>query len=150
MGSEKKHTARQLRIFSTTENLELARQFVAESARKHGFTQDDIDKITVAVDEACTNIIRHAYKKAPNKEIDIEVRVEEPKRSPRKFMIIIEDHGAPFDPTTYRAPDLQNYFKEYRVGGLGIFLMNKLMDEVEYTTGPGQSNQIRLVKYLPS
>jgi len=150
VGSDKKHTARQLRILSTTENLELARRFVADSARQHGFDQDDIDKITVAVDEACTNIIKHAYKKAPNKEIDIEVRVEEPQRSPRKFMIIIEDHGAPFDTTTYHAPDLQKYFKEYRVGGLGIFLMNKLMDEVEYTTGPGKSNQIRLVKYLPS
>ena len=99
----------------------------------------------MAVDEACTNIIKHAYKLSPKGEIIIRIDYDE-----EKFTITIIDYGKSFEPDRIPRPDLQKYYLEHRVGGLGMYLMKSLMDNVEYITVPGKYNQVLLSKNIRS
>jgi serine/threonine-protein kinase RsbW len=134
---------------SRTELLEEVRAFVRSAALRFGFVEDDIENIELAVDEACTNIIKHAYKYDPSHEIRIAITSDSVKGAPSKFIIRIFDNGLSFDTTRYSAPDLKEYFSKMQRGGLGIVLMRKIMDEVEYDTVTDNRNSIKLVKYLP-
>lgn len=133
-----------LRIHSQTEKLNLVREFIGEAAREHGFDEEAVGKIMLAVDEACTNIIKHAYGYAPDRTIDLEIQI-----AGDRFDIVITHSGKSFDPTAVRKPDMQEYFKKYQRGGLGIHLMRTLMDGVEYEALPDSRNLVRMYKYLP-
>jgi serine/threonine-protein kinase RsbW len=143
LNSSKKIYQKELLVKSTTDNLALIREFTRSSAAECGFSDETIGKIILAVDEACTNIIKHAYKYSPEGNIFLAVKFEE-----RKFFISITDEGKHFDPTCVPEPDLVQYYKQKRAGGLGMFLIKKLMDEVNYSTLSGNKNQVVLVKYL--
>jgi len=134
----------QLRIPSQTDNLELIRFFVGKVAEKVGFDDEDIGKIELACDEACTNVIKHAYgeRKDPQ-SLDIAIKLDY-----QKLTLIVTDHGKGFDPLAIRIPDMKEYLAELKVGGLGIYLMKTLMDEVDYDIKPGVRNQVRMVKYF--
>jgi serine/threonine-protein kinase RsbW len=132
-----------LTIESRTDRLITVREFVAEAARQFGFEDEDIGKITLAVDEACTNIIKHAYKFDPHQPITVTVR-----SSGATFEVAILDRGRQFDPEHLTAPDMKEYLTHYRRGGLGVYLMKSLMDKVEYAIKPGKPNEVRLIKYL--
>jgi serine/threonine-protein kinase RsbW len=132
------------KFLSRTEQLEEIRIFVSNAARQFGFADEDISKIMLAVDEACTNIIKHAYQNSPDKEIDIHVI-----REGKTFEVRIFDNGKSFDPALLRNPDLKEYLVRHRRGGLGVYLMKKLVDDVEYNFLPGHANEVRLTKYLP-
>ncbi|HOC88425.1 MAG TPA: ATP-binding protein [bacterium] len=133
-----------LRIPSQTENLEIIRFFVGKVAEKVGFPEDDVGKIELAIDEACTNVMKHAYREAEqDKTLDVAIQIDY-----QKLTLIVTDHGKGFNPDTVQPPDMKEYLAELRVGGLGIFLMRTLMDEVDYTIKPGVRNQVRMVKYL--
>lgn len=135
----------ELKVKSKTENLSEIRDFVSSKALKAGISANTIDNIILAVDEACTNIIKHAYKLSPQGEILIKIDYDE-----NKFTIMIIDYGKSFEPDRVPRPDLQKYYREHRVGGLGMYLMKSLMDDVEYTTIPGKYNQVLLSKNIRS
>ncbi len=130
-------------VQSKTNNLSTIRDFVYAAALDVGFSKDVIDNIILAVDEACTNIIKHAYKSYPEGEITIKLKYKE-----KKFTVLIIDHGVPFNPESIPDPDLQKYYRQHRVGGLGMYLMKSLMDEVKYVSVPGKYNQVLLSKNL--
>lgn len=134
---------RTLHIDSKTEELVAVREFVSGAAREFGFQDEDVSKIALAVDEACTNIIKHAYKFDPTKHISVSIRHRN-----GAFVIVIVDTGKAFDPQGVRTPDMQEYLTHYRRGGLGVHLMRSLMDKVEYDISPGKQNEVRLTKYL--
>ena len=134
---------RSKRILSRTDNLSEVRDFVGEAARIFGFSEEDTANIVLAVDEACTNIIKHAYHYASDKEI--EVTIHQDKGS---FEIRIFDSGRSFDPSKIRLPDLKKHLGHRKRGGLGVYLMKRLMDKVEYNFQRGKRNEVRLVKYL--
>ena len=67
-----------------------------------------------------------------------------------KFKIMIIDYGKSFEPERVPISDLRKYYREHRVGGLGMYLMKSLMDDVEYTTIPGKYNQVLLSKNIRS
>lgn len=140
--SRQKTTRLNLRIPSQTEKLNLAREFVADAAKVFGFKEDDVNNIALAVDEACTNIIKHAYNYASDKEIDIVVSMNMPE-----FEVLIEDKGKHFNPGGIIMPEMKEYLSHYKKGGLGMYLMKKLMDKVEYSIQP-RKNVVRLIKYL--
>lgn len=131
-----------LTISSQTDHLTEVRRFVSELARQHGFTEDDVNKITIAVDEACTNIIKHGYNFSPKHTIDIEIR-----RDGINFEILISDRGKKFDPNTIETPDMKEYLSHYRRGGLGVYLMKRIMDSVEFDSHRDR-NTLRMVKTL--
>lgn len=133
----------QLKIPSLTDNLELIRMIVATVADKAGFNADDVSKIELAVDEACANVIKHAYSKDPQQPIDLVIEIDY-----KKIAIIVTDHGKGFDFTRIPKADVKEYLAEMRVGGLGIYLMKALMDEVEFNSQPGTKTQVKLVKYF--
>ena len=143
MGNNSKNITKKLVIKSRTENLSSLRDFISDNANKAGLGTDDIDDIILAVDEACTNIIKHAYKSVPDGEIIIEINYNS-----RKFTIKLIDHGSSFDPESVPVPDLQKYLRQRKVGGLGLYLMRTLMDDVKYVSVPGEYNQILLSKNL--
>jgi serine/threonine-protein kinase RsbW len=132
-----------LKIPSQTGNLELIREFVSRLAAKVDFNTEDVNKIELAVDEACTNVIKHAYKKNEKQVIDIVVKTDN-----NKFTIVITDKGKGFDASKLKTPDMKKYLTEMRVGGLGIHLMQNLMDEINFDIQPGVKNQVKLVKYF--
>ena len=145
MSVHRKNNASELTVKSQTENLSEIRDFVSENALEAGIPSSTIDNIILAVDEACTNIIKHAYKLSPKGEIIIRIDYDE-----EKFTITIIDYGKSFEPDRIPRPDLQKYYLEHRVGGLGMYLMKSLMDNVEYITVPGKYNQVLLSKNIRS
>jgi len=133
-----------LQIESRTERLIAVRDFVSDAARAFGFDDEDISKIALAVDEACTNVIKHAYKFDPTKTIQVVIHGGD-----RTFEVAIRDDGFQFNPTQLPPPDMKEYLTHFRKGGLGVHLMKSLMDKVEYSMAPGKINEVRLIKYLP-
>ncbi len=131
------------RILSQTDYLYEVREFVGEAARAFGFSEEDTANIVLAVDEACTNIIKHAYQYATDKEIEVSIIPQN-----RSFEIRIYDSGKSFDPSTIRQPDLKEHIGHRKRGGLGVYMMKKLMDKVEYNFHKGKRNEVRLIKYL--
>jgi serine/threonine-protein kinase RsbW len=132
-----------LNISSRTEKLSTVREFVSDAARDFGFDDETVSKISLAVDEACTNIIKHAYEYATNKEIEITVVTNK-----QQFEIIITHQGKLLDPKMLKAPDMKEYLVHPRRGGLGIHLMRLLMDNVEYKIRPDQKCEVHLLKKL--
>lgn len=145
MSGRNKNKTNELRVKSRTENLSEIRDFVSLNARDAGIPEAIVENIILAVDEACTNIIKHAYNLSPEGEIVIKIDYDE-----EKFMVTIIDYGNSFDPNRVPLPDLQKYYREHRVGGLGMYLMKSLMDDVTYTSIPGKYNQVLLSKKIRS
>jgi serine/threonine-protein kinase RsbW len=134
-----------LEIKSRTENLAEIREFINSAAADSGLSKEVIDNIILAVDEACTNIIKHAYKYFPDGKIILTLVADK-----KTFTINIVDYGKSFEPGLIPNPDLRKYFNEKRVGGLGMYLMKSLVDDVKYTSVPGQFNQVSLIKNINS
>jgi serine/threonine-protein kinase RsbW len=137
----RKSKIKRLIVKSRTDNLSSIRNFIREFAEEIGIAGNDVGNIILAVDEACTNIIKHAYKSYPDGQIIIKL-----KYSDKKFTILIKDYGISFEPEQIPDPDLQKYYRQRKVGGLGLYLMRSLMDEVEYVSVPGKYNQVSLSK----
>lgn len=132
-----------LKIPSQTDNLEIIRNFISGIAKKVGFEEEDVNKIELAVDEACTNVIEHAYQHDESQDIDIAIKIDY-----QKFTVVVADQGRSFKMEEVEIRDMKSYLAELRVGGLGIYLMKTLMDEVDYRSKPGVKNQVRMVKYF--
>jgi serine/threonine-protein kinase RsbW len=134
-----------LRIKSRTDRLREVREFVSERARDAGFRDDAVHTIALCCDEACTNVIKHAYENAPDRDIDIRVIESE-----RELEIVITHDGKSFDPEDIKPPDMKEYLSHYRRGGLGLHLIRSLMDRVYYKQGNGAKCEVHLVKQLPA
>lgn len=132
-----------LKIPSQVDNLEIIRNFISGVASKVGFNAEDANKIELAVDEACTNVIEHAYENDDSNDIDIAIQLDY-----QKLSIVVTDRGRSFKFNKVEMPNMDTYLAELRVGGLGIYLMRTLMDEVDYQSKPNGSNEVRMVKYL--
>jgi serine/threonine-protein kinase RsbW len=134
---------KKLKITSKTENLSVIREFIQSAAEQVGMKPGITEDVMLAVDEACTNIIKHAYMSFPDGEILLKL-----KYADHKLTIVIVDYGKSFHPEDVPDPDLQKYYRQHRVGGLGMYLMKTLMDEVKYSSIPGKYNEVYLTKYL--
>ncbi len=132
-----------LRIPSITENLQMIRVFILKIAAKMGFNEETQEQIALSVDEACTNVIKHAHHHNARRLMDIKIETDA-----TKIKITITDKGKGFDITKLQDPDIEKYIKESKHGGLGIYLIKTLMDEVNYEFNPGVKNQVQLTKYL--
>jgi serine/threonine-protein kinase RsbW len=133
-----------LTIPSSTRYLEDVRQFVQSHASDAKFSDDTVEQLKMAVDEACANVIEHAYKGEGERPIDIAVIV-----APDKFMVRIRDEGVGFDPKSYSSPDLIKIARSRTAGGLGVHIIKRLMDQVEYRTR-GRTNECCMTKYRSS
>jgi serine/threonine-protein kinase RsbW len=135
----------QLKLPIETANLEIVREFVARIAQNMGFSDENIHRIELAVDEASTNVIRHAYKGAESNEKFLSVEVT---THADRLEIDVIDAGKGFDPNQVKTPEMDVYLKKMKRGGLGLYLIKTLMDKVEYKIKPGKKNRVRMVKYI--
>lgn len=133
----------QLKLPSQADNLVLIRSLVAQVAERVGFDNDEASKIELAVDEACTNVIKHAYGNNSDETIDVMIKIDK-----KKLIIIVSDRGKGFDPDNVKVPDLGDSISKGRRGGLGICLIRTLMDKVDFEIKPGSKNQVKMVKYI--
>ncbi|MGA2918167.1 ATP-binding protein [Methanoregula sp.] len=101
--------------------------------RAHGFPEDDILDTQLAVEEAITNIIVHGYRDAGG-EITVSCRAGNGNVEVR-----LEDRAGPFDPLTIPEPDLASEVEERKIGGIGIFLIRQVMDEIRYRFEEGKN-----------
>jgi serine/threonine-protein kinase RsbW len=131
----------ELRIHPDLGELARIRSEVAGAIRVGGFPETYINRILIAVDEAVTNIIEHGYDGPVNGEIEIVCEVE-----PETFTISIIDQGASFDPRSMTDVDIQRHVAQGKSGGLGIFLIRKIMDVVDYHHETGRHNRLTMVK----
>jgi serine/threonine-protein kinase RsbW len=123
------------------EYLDEIREFVGSIARDGGFGDKDVYNIQLATDEAASNIIEHAYEKIRDGVLELSCGVRD-----EMITIVLVDHGDSFDPSEIPLPDLKADLSERKIGGLGIFLMRKLMDEVHYEAKSNQSNVLTMIK----
>ena len=130
-----------VRFAAKFEFLDEIREYVGEIARKGGFGKKDVYNIQLATDEAASNIIEHAYDGVADGVLDLSCSMEKDV-----IKIILIDYGEPFDPSAIPMPDLKADLSERKIGGLGIFLMRKLMDEVHYEPRADQSNVLTMTK----
>ncbi|HVM70232.1 MAG TPA: GAF domain-containing protein [Anaerolineales bacterium] len=123
------------------DQLDIIRGFAAQAARDAGMNDSESYAIELAVDEACTNIIEHAYDGENRGDIECTCETED-----NCLTIVIRDHGMPFDPATVAVPDLDADIDNRAVGGLGVFLMKQLMDEVHFEPLGDAGNVLTMIK----
>ncbi len=131
-----------LEIPSSTRHLAEVRRFVERYAREVGLSEEMVDQFRLAVDEACTNVIEHAYRGDESYMISICVTTTRDR-----FTVVIRDRGRAFEPQRYQSPDLLDLVQQRRDGGFGVHLMRRLMDRVEYRRR-GDYNEVALTKYV--
>jgi len=130
-----------VRFAAKFEFLDEIREYVGDIARKGGFGEKDVYNIQLATDEAASNIIEHAYDGVTDGVLDLSCGMENDA-----IKIILIDYGESFDPSAVPIPDLKADLSERKIGGLGIFLMRKLMDEVHYEPISDKSKVLTMIK----
>jgi serine/threonine-protein kinase RsbW len=133
-----------LKLSCCTSALVELRSFLQRSLEAYGFSEVDRHQVTLAVEEVCTNLIIHSHASNPKEVIYLEVKELE-----KKLAIEITDKGDAFNLLEYEVPDLKKVIEEKRKGGIGIFLVKKIMDEIEFESKNGK-NTCRLIKNFPS
>jgi serine/threonine-protein kinase RsbW len=125
---------------SRTEFLGLVRDVARQAGYLGGFDPVRCDEIGLAVDECVTNVMKHAYRGAADKRV--ELRLEH--RGPA-LVVEVLDSGATVDPKAVPKVNLERYAAERRKGGLGVYLMGRIMDSVTFQRS-ARRNVCRLVK----
>ena len=129
-------------VAAQVENLAEIRRFVREEATALGAGEETICDLELAVDEAACNVICHGYE---GREGMVQVRVE---RDGDRLTVRVRDEAPLFDPTRHPLPDVTLPLGERRLGGLGIFLIRQVMDEMVYRVTPEGGNELSLIKRL--
>ncbi len=134
---------RHLTVPGRFESLARISEFVIAAARSAGLDADDVFHVEMAVDEACSNVIEHAYEDRQG-EIELTCSTAEPGN----LEIVILDHGRPFDPTSVPQPAFidPSQIDVMQEGGLGLYFMRKLMDDVHFEFVPNQGNKLTMLK----
>jgi serine/threonine-protein kinase RsbW len=101
--------------------------------------EKEIENVKLAVDEACANVIKHAYRGDAGREIVVQFIA-----GPDRVEVVIEDDGITADPGAIKGRSLD----EVRPGGLGVHFIRRTFDIVEFNAGKKNGNRLRLVKYL--
>lgn len=119
---------KELRIDATLENLEVVTNFINEQLEAYGCPMKAQMQIDVAVEEVYTNIVNYAY----DADVGDAVVSLEMKKNPDVVVITFIDSGKPYNPLMKENPDITLSAEERQIGGLGIFMVKKLMDELIY------------------
>ena len=126
---------KELTITATVENIEVVTDFVNEQLEALDCPMKAQMQIDIAIDELFGNIAHYAY----NPEIgDATVRVEVVEE-PLAVVLTFIDKGVPYDPLAKADPDTTLSAEEREIGGLGIFMVKKTMDEITYEYKDGQN-----------
>ena len=134
----------ELQIESDLKNLEAVSDFLAKTMHALGAKNEkDIFDVQLAVDEACTNVIEHAYAGQKNGKIIVRAKLLKPS----EFIVKLIDFGKSFDSKAVASPDIDAKLEDRRVGGLGIYFMKTLMKSVKYAVND-KENELTMTKLL--
>jgi serine/threonine-protein kinase RsbW len=114
-------------IHCSLNELKLVRTFIGNQLQQIHVCDNDIDMIVLSVDEICANLIKHALNLKPDETIEITLIHEN-----GGIRVNILDHGISFNPVNYYEKSIQKLIHEKKKGGLGLMLVNKIMDKIEY------------------
>ena len=142
--SETKNVVRQITVEAEPMQLTVLARFAAHAAEDAGFEPTLRDRIELAMDEACSNIIEHAYAGCKgNISVWAEIHPE------RELVIKLEDQGSSFLPEQIAAYVPHGDPANVKIGGLGLFLMHKVMDEIRFEFDiPGVGNRLTMIKRI--
>ena len=115
-------------------------ELVTRAAEATGLGARAVYAVQLAVDEACSNIIEHAYGGAGHGDIECTCRINDDG-----LTVVLRDHGCPFDPTSVPEPSLHVCLEDCKGSGLGLHFMRKLMDEVHFAL-TDSGNVLTMVK----
>lgn len=132
-----------LQVPSSTENLALIREFVTSIGRQATLSDEDLINLELAVDEACANVIEHAYGHDITKDVSVRATFDD-----EKLLISVIDEGRGFEPGSVQQDSVEQLVHARKSGGLGIRLIRTLMDEVSYEIVPGQKNELHMTKRI--
>lgn len=118
--------------------LSIVRAVTGKMAEFSGMAESAIEDVKLAVDEACSNVIKHAYKEVANQKIILRF-----KASSKGFEVIIDDNGIKVRPESLVGRDLE----DIRPGGLGIHFIKKVFDVFAFDEKKKKGNRLRLLKY---
>ena len=121
-------------------HLTTIREFVVQSGRELDLEDEALFELQLAVDEACTNVIKHAYGGRGGM---IEVTVEPDEDGVR---VVIRDWGKPFELQKIPVPDVTLPLEQRELGGLGLFLMHRLVDDIRFEFDTEKGNTLTMVK----
>ncbi len=136
---------KELSLNAVIENIDTVTDFVNEQLEQYDCPAKAQMQIDIAIDELFSNIARYAY----NPDVGpATVRVEVVE-DPLSVVITFIDHGKPYDPLSTEDPDITLSAEERQIGGLGIYMVKKSMDEIAYEYKDGQ-NILRIKKQFKS
>ena len=116
--------------------------FVRDACARAGAEAPVGFALRLAVEEVCTNLMRHGYAGRDAGPIELSVGAD-----PERIVVTIVDHSPPFSPDDAPAPDLVSGAEERRIGGLGWHLVKSVVDEIRYEPGGVETgNRLTLVK----
>jgi len=129
-----------MEIEGKLENLARIADFIGNSMKEFGLDDKKVFNIQMAVDEACANIIEHAYINKVGK-IHISCFLKD-----EKVVVVIKDRGKSMDQASVKTPDLNASLEDRKIGGLGVYFIKTMMDEVKYEFRNGD-NVLIMTKY---
>jgi len=132
----------QLTVSGHFENLAKIGDFINQAAVQAGLNDRAAYAVQMAVDEACANIIEHAYGGEGKGQIHLTYHLQK-----NGLQVIIYDQGMPFDPSQVTELDTQAPLSERSSRGMGVFFIHKLIDNIEFKFGTPEGNQLILFKH---
>lgn len=116
-----------LKVSCSIDNLKVIRAFVNKRLQELSVPELEINMIVLAVDEICANLIIHSNKE--NKDQHLEVKIKDENQG---VSFEIKDQGEPFDLSSYQVPEINDIIQSKRKGGLGLMLVKRIMDKIEF------------------
>ncbi len=126
---------KELTIDAKTENLSRVLEFVDEELEKSGCSMRSMMQMDIAVEEIFVNIANYAYTPESGKAV---IRVDT-ANDPNRVTVIFKDTGTPYDPLAKEDPDITLSSEERKIGGLGIYMAKKSVDDIKYEYKNGEN-----------
>src|SRR4030042_4282433 len=127
-----------IKVRSDPKYLSLVRSVTAKVGEVDGLSESTTEDIKLAVDEACSNVIKHAYGGDTHKNILVKYRMTK-----KGFEVLIEDNGVKVQPESIEGRDLE----DIRPGGLGVHLIKRAFDFCQFDQRKRRGNRLRLVSF---
>lgn len=129
----------EIKIPARPKFLKIVRSAVNHVCERVGFSRDEVNNITLAVDEACSNIIKHAYCGPTDDFIEATINIHDDR-----LEVFLRDFGVKANPKKIKPRELD----DVRPGGLGVHLIKSVMDVVNYDNDVNEGNLLQLIKYI--
>ena len=126
-------------------NLQRIRKFVVDVLREQQLSEVEVHSMVLAVDEVCANLMIHSNNCSPEHLIEVLIDI----KAKDKVIFDILDKGSGFDIREHPEPDLQDIIHSRKKGGVGLMLVKRIMDEIDFDKKDGYSI-VRLIKNLKS